>query len=575
MRNMFPAIWQIVFCLGGAGALFLCALDPVRADVPRVEERVESAVVSAKTLAAIEKALDEAEEASRRGSEKPASGRVGAEGVSFFVSKVRLETNLLFTQEKLAPFCLPFEGKMQTMASMQTLAEQITAEYRRNGYLSSQAYIPPQEIKDGVFTIAVLEGRVGRVVFEGNRRYSTAVLRRYCDVQEGDFFSYQDIQRSIAKMNAQADRTVQAIVRQGEAPGRTDVIFKVEEKGALHGSLFADNQGSDPVGKNRLGLGLRYNNLLGQDDVLRMGTMAGKNFNSVYAEHALPVAGLHSVWKMGVSFARSTPKKQYSPYGVISKTLGYWGRMETRLITEETLSLDWKTGLDFKHSETVLLAATSSRERLRVLRSGPVLTLRDGWGATVIENQFSLGLDALGAEIYSQSTAQRRVTPDFFVSELKVSRIQRMPLSTRLSLKGRLHLSPDTQPSSEQLSLGGADTVRGYPDGEYFADQGILINAEYLVPMFFLPNSWNMPWTKNRMRDALEMALFWDSGYGRYKDPAKGQKASERLTGTGVGVRARLSDAIYFTTDFAYAIGARPSGGEDDFRIHSSMQANF
>ena len=125
------------------------------------------------------------------------------------------------------------------------------------------------------------------------------------------------------------------------------------------------------------------------------------------------------------------------------------------------------------------------------------------------------------------------------------------------------------------MSLGGADTVRGYPEGDYFADEGVLVNAEYLVPFFFLPETWKMPGSKNRMRDQLDMAFFWDGGYGRFKDPASGQKASDHLSGAGVGFRARMSDAIYFTTDFAWAIGAKPNSSDDTFRIHSGMQANF
>lgn len=559
----------------GCVMIMFAAMGAGMAEDMRVDDMSGSSVIGAKTSAAIRKALDDAEASLMPSSEKQAVVSPKSPGVTFFVRKVQLEANLLVSDAVLAPLLAEYEGRDQSMKTMQALADKITSVYRSRGYLSSLAYIPPQDVTEGVFRISVVEGRIGRIIFEGNEKYSSVLLQRYCDLQEGDFFSYQKLQESIAKLNAHPDRIVRAIVRRSDLPDRTDVIFKVEERGLTHGSIFGDNQGSKSVGRNRFGLGLRRDNLLGQDDILRMGTMAGKNFGSIFLEHALPVPKLNSVWKTGASFAKSAPKKQYTPYGVTSTTWSYWGRMETKFITEESLALDWKTGLDIKDSRTLFLSVPNNRERLRILRFGPALTLKDDWGGTVIENQFSVGLNGLGAAMYSASSQRTGVTPDFFVSELTVNRMQKMPMSTRLSLKGRLHMSPDRLPSSEQLSLGGADSVRGYPEGDYFADEGILVNAEYLVPFFFLPDAWKMPGAKARMRDQLDMAFFWDSGYGRFKNPGAGQKGSDSLSGAGVGLRVRMSEAIYFTTDFAYAIGARPNASDSRFRIHSGMQANW
>ena len=117
--------------------------------------------------------------------------------------------------------------------------------------------------------------------------------------------------------------------------------------------------------------------------------------------------------------------------------------------------------------------------------------------------------------------------------------------------------------------------MRGYPEEDYFADQGLVVNAEYLIPFFFLPDAWKMPRTKDRLSDRLDLAIFLDEGWGWLKDPADGQKGSRTLSGTGVGVRARLMNDIYFTTDFAWAVGERPEQSDHRFRIHSGLQANF
>lgn len=543
--------------------------------VPRALEKLPDDGRGSGKSRAVKEALDEVEAALLATTGEKGTAGTPEDETPFFVNKVRVLPSQLLTDAVLKPLIAPFEGREQTMRTMQGLADGITAEYRKRGYFSSQAYIAPQEMADGVFTISLLEGRIGRIIFEGNQHYAADVLRRYCVIHEGDFFSYQKLQDTVFRLNAHPDRVVRAIIRRGEAPGMTDIVFKVEEKGMMAVNALADNRGSKPIGQNRAGLGWRRDNLFGQDDILRMGTMMGRSFGAGFIEYALPVAKINSVWKTGVSFARSAPQKQYKPYGVNSTTMDYWSKLETRLVTAESMALDWRTGLDFKESRTMILSGTDSRERLRIFRVGPTLTWRDDLGMTVLDDQLSLGVRGLGAALSSASSQRPGVAPGFFTSDISVERMQRMPLDTRLSLKGKGHVSPDKQPASEQMALGGADTVRGYPEGEYFADQSVLVNAEYLIPFFFLPDTWKMPGTKDRMRDDLDFALFIDHGCGWVKGPVNGQASSACLSGTGVGVRARMASNIYFTTDFAYAFGDRSTLTDHRFRIHSGLQANF
>ena len=274
------------------------------AAVPDIEQASQSSVIGKRVPQGIEKAMDDghitsksrmvkealdAVESALQGVTPKALPLIQDNGVSFFVRKVQVKDSQLLTETSLAPLLEPFEGSQQTMRAMQGLADLITDEYRKHGYLSSQAYIAPQEIADGVFTVSVLEGRIGRIIFEGNKHYSTAVLRRYCVIHEGDFFRYQKLQETVFKLNAHPDRVVRAIIRRGSVPGQTDIIFKVDENSLLASNLLMDNRGSKPVGQHRGGLGLRRDNLFGQDDTMRMGTMIGKAFSSGFVEHALPI----------------------------------------------------------------------------------------------------------------------------------------------------------------------------------------------------------------------------------------------------------------------------------------------
>ena len=47
---------------------------------------------------------------------------------------------------------------MITLATIFDIADGIEKEYRAAGYLLVRAYVPPQHVNNGVFTIRVVEG---------------------------------------------------------------------------------------------------------------------------------------------------------------------------------------------------------------------------------------------------------------------------------------------------------------------------------------------------------------------------------------------------------------------------------
>ncbi|MDD5595645.1 MAG: POTRA domain-containing protein, partial [Candidatus Omnitrophica bacterium] len=58
------------------------------------------------------------------------------------------------------------------------IADKITEIYRKKGRTTSRAYLPPQTIKDGILTIKVIEGKVGKIDIRGNRYFRTSLLEK-------------------------------------------------------------------------------------------------------------------------------------------------------------------------------------------------------------------------------------------------------------------------------------------------------------------------------------------------------------------------------------------------------------
>jgi hemolysin activation/secretion protein len=149
-----------------------------------------------------------------------------------------------------------------------------------------------------------------------------------------------------------------------------------------------------------------------------------------------------------------------------------------------------------------------------------------------------------------------------------------MPFNTKLIAKLDVQVAGNALPSSEGLYLGGASSVRGYPEGDFIADTGYLLNFDYLVPFFFLPEDWRLPWSDSSMKQDFELVGFLDQGYGTIRDASGSQNHDRNLVGIGGGLRVRLYDRVFGRAEFGYALGQVPTAEpENRFQVHLKVQA--
>ena len=64
-----------------------------------------------------------------------------------------------------------------TIGELQEVADAVTRFYREKGLILAQGVIPVQSVQGGIVNIQVYEGRLGRVLAEGNLMYKEALLK--------------------------------------------------------------------------------------------------------------------------------------------------------------------------------------------------------------------------------------------------------------------------------------------------------------------------------------------------------------------------------------------------------------
>src|SRR6266545_7154014 len=165
------------------------------------------------------------------------------------VSLFRVTGATVFPPEKLHDLLAEGEGRALTLAQIEGLAARITAFYRERGYILARAYVPAQEMRDGVVEIAVLEGRVGKVDITGLRHYSADYLRRYVEPRAPSrVFEAGDFERGLLLLNDLPGLSVKSTLKPGARTGTTDIVLDADKDRLLTGALDANNYGSPETG---------------------------------------------------------------------------------------------------------------------------------------------------------------------------------------------------------------------------------------------------------------------------------------------------------------------------------------
>ena len=101
----------------------------------------------------------------------PAAPAAAADQVKMSVNSLRVTGASAYSETELVAVTGFSPGSELTLADLRAWRRG-SAHYHASGYFVAQAYLPAQDIKDGAVTIAVIEGRYGKVTLRNQTNLS-------------------------------------------------------------------------------------------------------------------------------------------------------------------------------------------------------------------------------------------------------------------------------------------------------------------------------------------------------------------------------------------------------------------
>lgn len=100
---------------------------------------------------------------------------------SVAVRKVRLEGGTVYLLSELREHYQHVVGHQVTLAELIAVTDRLTERYRRDGYLLSRAYLPPQDFADGRVHVVLEEGYIGETQVHGEIGPAVGYLEQVLD----------------------------------------------------------------------------------------------------------------------------------------------------------------------------------------------------------------------------------------------------------------------------------------------------------------------------------------------------------------------------------------------------------
>ena len=184
-----------------------------------------------------------------------------------FVKEIRVTGSTVFTPEELSEVAQPYVNREITTEELEDLRKALTALYTDNGYINSGAYIPDQEIQDGVLTIHLIEGQLSNIDIEGTDHFFPWYFSSRIKRSAGPPLNIQPLQERL-QLFLEDDRIARlnSELRPGLRPGEANLHVQVEEARPYHAFLEFNNYQSPTVGAERGLATFIHRNLLGLGD---------------------------------------------------------------------------------------------------------------------------------------------------------------------------------------------------------------------------------------------------------------------------------------------------------------------
>lgn len=398
-----------------------------------------------------------------------------SEGACVQVEAITFSGNTLFDDMALRK-AAGFRPGCLTLTDINEFLRLVSNHYMEAGYVTSRAFMTPQDLSSGVLNIVILEGKVEKVLWNGE---SLPWLVMAFPNIEDSVLNLRAIEQGLDQINrlSRYDAKIKLLPSKKQGYSVVDLQTQEGRLGSLNVGL--SNSGQKSTGEDHIAINASVENLFKWLDKWTLSAtqsaafIDSKRSDSLYLGVDVPVG----FWNLGYRTSYSTYKTTFSNSGFSFDSTGR--------TNSHYLDAKWLFFRDGTSKSALKLTASHRREKNYILgtlvdassRNLSALSLawehsmRLGGGFLTVSPMLSLGTDWFGGE-ENLSSNSSMAKAQFRKSALTGS--YTYPVTANMTLTSTLfgQWTNDTLYGSERVSIGGHYSVRGFKGTSLSGDEG-------------------------------------------------------------------------------------------------------
>ena len=162
-----------------------------------------------------------------------------------------------------------YAGRCLDARKLEDILALITKRYIDDGFITTRAYLPAQDLRTGTLTIRIVEGRIEKYEFEATRP-SGVWLRGAFPPVPGDLLNLRDLEQGIDQLNRLGSNNAQLDIRPGAQPGDSVVMVRNASRRPVRLLTTADNLGTPSTGRTSLAATMSLDSAFGFNELIAL-----------------------------------------------------------------------------------------------------------------------------------------------------------------------------------------------------------------------------------------------------------------------------------------------------------------
>lgn len=448
----------------------------------------------------------------------------------------------------------PLAGKNISMAELIQHTDLITKLYTDSGYPLSFAVVQTQDFRDGLIKVTVVEGYIGETRINGDAGPALEKINQYAQrLQAERPLTQATLERYLNLIaGVHGVKVKPELARPRRADGSTELVLNVEHKAARFDAGIS-NLGT---GTHAMltATGSSMTSLAEQVQVMTTVPRGSDKLEYYAANVAVPIGSDGMSARIDAfSYSAQPESNSLNALNIDRevRTQRVGASLSYPFIVANRESLVGTAGIYASNNRDTYTGRLNGAQvqlsnHLRVVSGQLTYTQKEPQQSRTVSAAIYKGLDSLGA---SQDAVggTSRYDLDFTRYTLALTQTVALPYQFGATVAAMGQYSPDSLPTSEQITFGGQRFGKGYPAGELGGDKGwgasLEINRRFLTQLPYL--------------HTVQPYVSYDRAHASLND-SRLRLATDNLASLALGLRVTDQKRYAFDLNLAKPVGDRP-----------------